>query len=133
MRSAAAWYISFMPPFEEKQLTLRVSGSPTQLNKAARSWRVRLQALVRRAIEVTDYFEYLPRHLKELFSFNSGLFRIFTQYSSRTSSSISTTFAYSESRPSFLGPEIQYCAPLSTSAKLALNPVPFNDANSRPR
>src|SRR6185503_5239840 len=92
-----------------------------------------LQAIVRRAVERKVYFEYLPRHLKELVSLSSGLFRIFTQYSSLTSSSISTRFAYSESRPSFLQPEIQYCAPVSTSAKLALKPVPFKDPNSRPR
>ena len=36
------------------------------------------------------YLEYFPAHLKNFTHFISGLFRITIQYSSRTSSSIST-------------------------------------------
>jgi hypothetical protein len=40
--------------------------------------------------EVRAYFEYLPTLLKEALAFFSGFCRISVQYSSRTSSSIST-------------------------------------------
>lgn len=60
-------------------------------------------------------FQYLPRALNFLMFLFSGFFLISAQYSSKTSSSISTSVLYNASFPSFLQPDIQYSSPLSVS------------------
>lgn len=55
--------------------------------------------------------------LTTLASFFYGMPRIFTQYSTRTSSSISAPFPpYRPSPPHFLGPDIQNSSPVATSS-----------------
>jgi hypothetical protein len=56
-------------------LTLRSSGSPKELNKEARLWRVRCKRLFG-ALDEMSYLEYLPMPLNEEACLSSGSFRI---------------------------------------------------------
>ena len=68
-----------------------LSTKTNTVSKVSAFWFSRpLHAVVRRQLDEMGYFEYLPMPLKEEVCLSSGLFRILTQYSSLTSSSIST-------------------------------------------